>query len=367
MQRAFVIFLVVAGLFIACEEEQSPAPNQPLSLLPPGQHVTVFNALGEPGAYQTIQNAFMQCLNCGIDTFVVFERWNQIESTPGVIDISNLQAELAPIQSLGLKVHLVINTIDTNVLALPGDLLDPTDPTQLAGGRHFDDPVIINRFAAVLDAVVPFLQSNGGFYLSVGNEVNIWLDAHTSEISHFANFVQQARTHAYNLAPNISCGASMTYGAIRYSSPALQPILNVCDVAVFTHYSMNPDFTPDSPANIPADLDALLNAAGDHPVLLQEVGFPSGYATGSQIGSSQAMQQQFIINLFSALANRPQIRLAAYMHIADWTESELDTIVGYYGIPDPKFREYMGTLGLLWADGSAKPAYAEFINGLNGM
>ncbi len=366
MKQTLLILFACLGLFLACEEETT-TPSQPLSLLPPGQHVTIFNALGEPDAYQTIQNAFGQCLNRGIDTYVIFERWNQIESTPGVIDITELQNELAPLQTLNLKVLLVINTIDTNVLALPGDLLDSPDPTQLAAGRHFDDPAIVNRFRAVLDAVLPLLDSSDGFHLSVGNEVNIWLDLHPDEISHFANFVQPARTHVYNLAPGISTGASMTYGAIRYSSPALYPILDVCDVAVFTHYSMNPDFTADNPANIAADFDAMLNAAGDCPLLLQEIAYPSGYATGSQIGSTEALQQQFIVNMFSALSARPQIRLAACMHIADWTESELDEIVGYYGIDDPKFREYLGTLGLLWADGTPKPAYQSFLSGLEGM
>jgi len=74
------------------------------------------------------------------------------------------------------------------------------------------------------------------------------------------------------------------------------------------------------------------------------------------------MQRQFVANIFAAISANPRIRFASFWNLADWSEADLDFLESYFGLSDPVFREYLGSLGMRSAaDGAAKPAYAEFL------
>jgi hypothetical protein len=45
---------------------------------------------------------------------------------------------------------LLIETVDSDDFSLPSDLIVPGKPYALSQGRRFDDPTIIQRFAALL-------------------------------------------------------------------------------------------------------------------------------------------------------------------------------------------------------------------------
>ena len=62
---------------------------------------------------------------------------------------------------------------------------------------NYSPLVMTQRFAAVLDALVPLLTQRGGFYLSVGNEVDAWLTSRPHRAPGFAAFVQAARNRVH--------------------------------------------------------------------------------------------------------------------------------------------------------------------------
>jgi hypothetical protein len=99
-------------------------------------------------------------------------------------------------------------------------------------------------------------------------------------------------------------------------------------------------------------------------VLIQELGYPSGYLPAPHNNSSTELQRRFVENVFDAALAYPQVRFISFQHLADWQDNECDAFLDYYGSDAPLFREYLCSLGLRQATGEPKPAYAEFIAGL---
>ena len=286
-----------------------------------------------------------------------------LEPAPGEIDTAGLESGLEALASLGLRPYLSIPTINTVKLTLPADLMT-ADEYELADGRHFDDPVIVERFARLLDAVVPLLVEHGGFFLSAGNEVEGWLEQRPEEVPGFVAFVAASREYAHNLAPGLGVGATITHGGIARGVPFVGDLLAVSDALAVTYYPLHDDFTVRDPSVAAADLEEIIAAAGDLPVLFQEVGYPSGAAPDAQNGSSAELQRQFFSGFFAAMREQPQVRFASVLQLADWSAAECDAFVRYYSGLDafPALHEYLCSLGLRAADGTPKPAYEVFLN-----
>jgi hypothetical protein len=295
-----------------------------LPLLPAGTHVGIVYADPQPEAANALDDIFGQTIAAGVDVYELSLYWSLLEPQPGVVDTSLLAQFLAILDRVDLIPYLGIQTIDTVRLAMPPDLVDPADPARLAPGLSFDDPALLARWGAVLDAAVPLLAGQGGFFLSVGNEVDPWLAAHPDQVEPFLRFVDFSRERVQALAPQMGVGVTIVAG----------------------------------------DVAGLVSAAGDLPVLLQEVGYPSGTLPEPSNGSSVELQRQFVAALFEAVSAQPQIRMVSFLQLSDWPEAACDYFLGYYGSSDPVFREYLCSLGLYTYAEQAKPAYAEFLAGL---
>lgn len=346
-----------------------------LPLLAPGARVGVIYSSSDPVSGPSAEPLWNQSLAQGIDVYQLAMTWSDLEPVPGVIDTTVLEAFLGIIESTGMVPYLSLATINTNQLAIPADLLNPGQPTELAVGLSWDHPTVLARFAAVIDAVAPLLVQYGGFYVSVGNEVDIYLSARPAALStQYAAFLGAARTRAQLAEPDLAVGATLTFEAL--GQPAvLSAVLGASDVPSFTYYAVS-GFVVRDPSQVAGDLDAILTAAGTKPVLLQEVGCPSGWRDaplgtpgagpggGPTNASSEALQGEFVDAFFDAMLGRPRIRMASFMQLADYSDDLLDLFEAYYGISDPSFREFLGTLGLAWIDGTPKPGFARFLEGV---
>ena len=354
-----IVLLSLSGLPLAAQGSAAGLP-----LLPPGTHAGIVYADPQPDAANPLDDVFGQTIAAGTDLYALSLYWSQLEPQPGVVDTGLLDQFLATLDGLHLIPYLVIPTIDTVRLALPADLVDPGDPALLADGRHFDDPALLERWGAVLDAVVPRLAQHGGFFLSVGNEVDPWLAAHPDEVAPFLAFLAFSRERVQALAPQLGVGATMTYGGLAAGQAFVADLLAASDAAVFTYYPLNGDFTVRDPASASADVARMVGAAGNLPVLIQEAGYPSGYRPESANGSSDDMQRQFFTALFEAISAQPQVRMVSVTQLADWPDAACDYFLNYYGTDAPRFREYLCSLGLYTADAQPKPAFQAFLDGL---
>lgn len=326
-----------------------------------------------PAAATALDASFGELIAAGLDTYELAIPWKDIETsagsgtTSGTIDTTRLESLLLTIQNAGLKPMIVIVTIDSVVPlsnSLPSDLVDPTDNTILAAGRAIDDPVILTRFKKVLEVAVPLIKARGGYCISVANEVDGYYDTHPGSGAAIANFVGQCRDYVHTLDSGMAVSGTLTYGALADPSAAAL-IIDECDVVQITYYPLQSNFTPRDPSVVSGELDAIIAAAGSKQIVLQEIGYPSGYLPTPGNGSSELKQAQFYANVFEALATRPQIRAVSALQLSDWSPAAIDTYVTNYGISDAAFREYLASLGVRkHADGAPKTAYATFLSEL---
>lgn len=359
---SFILLALLSAVLLPTGSIFGQEAGQPLPLLKPGLRAALVYANPAPEAKDTLDKANRQALDTGVDAVVLAFMWSELEPSPGIYDTTLLEKFLAITDLFTMTPYLVIRTIDTVKLNLPADLLDSSG--NLANERHFDDPVIAARFEALLDKVVPLMAAHRGFFISVGNEIDGWLGSHPQEVTPFIHFMTAARTHIQTLAPGMGVGATIMFNGVRDRLPLVAGVIAASDAAAFTYYPLNNDFTVRDPSVLFDDFDAMIAAAGDKPVLLQEIGYPSGYLPTPSNGSSGEKQRQFVENLFKALSTRPQIRFFSYFLLGDLSNAECDNLTVYYGLSVPAFREYLCSLGLYTGSGDAKPGFAAFIDGL---
>ncbi|MGV6815452.1 MAG: hypothetical protein ACWA5W_10670 [Phycisphaerales bacterium] len=364
MTRLLAALLVGSGYFSFPTFGASTPDPGTLPLLRVKQSIGVLYTEIDPLHQDAIDIAFGELLDRGMHGYEASTDWIELVNDDWTMDTSTLEAILDGLSELGLTPYLSIATIDTNNLQIPFSFRNPDDERELGSTMSWDDPAMISRFGELLDAIVPILVEHGGYYLAIGNEVDIWLNGHPDQIQAYAAFVDAARTRVHTIAPQLAVGTTLT-GEVLGHPEISGPLIGVSDAVSYTYYHMV-DGQVLAPDLFPAVLDAMVELAGDKQIVFQEVGYPSGWATDTTIGSSVELQQEFVRVLFPAMASHEQIRFWSFLHVGDWGEDLLAIFEEYYGISSPEFIEYLGTLGLIWNDGTPKPAYQEFLMGLGG-
>ncbi len=363
-----MVFIVSIFLFTTSSAHAQPADDPAnLPLLPSELHVGIIYSPPEddPNVHVRLDAAFGDVIQSGASVYELSISWSDLEPNPGEIDTAYLESLLDILSSVHLQPYLSITTINTVKLTLPADLMT-ADAYELAQNRHFDDPVITERFARLLEVVVPLLVKQGGFFISVGNEVEGWLESRPDEAPGFMGFVAAARDYTHQLEPRLAVGATITYGGVERNWEYVDDLLAVSDAAAFTYYPLNDDFSVREPSVAAADIARMVEAAGDLPVLFQEVGYPSGDLPTPGNGSSGEQQRQFFENFFAAVQQYPQVRFVSVLQLSDWSSAICDSFVQYYTNQTtlPQFHEYLCSLGLLEYDGTPKPAFDTFLTAL---
>jgi hypothetical protein len=381
---ALIAVVVVVATLAAQTTDDDPAPNR-TDAQPPvesARHRTapawlprltdgrVHFGLQHSGDGPAFDARYDEALAAGLSVYVASFSWAAFEpdpAAPGVIDEAAVAHFTHVLDILsGLRMYVLLKTIDTNSLALPGDLLAPDDPRRLRPGLLFDDPAVIERFGRLLDVLIPLLRDRNGAVIAIGNEVDGWLPHHPDQVEPYARFVQAARERVRRHAPEIGVVTSVMFGGLADAPAVVRRMIDVSDAAAFTYYPMAPgDFQFGDPQHVGRDLDAMIAAAGDKTLLLQEFGYPSGAEPTPTIGASLDRQREFYTVAIREIAQRRDaIGLASALTLTDWPPDAVDGLVDYYGVADPRFAEFLGTLGLLRADATPKPAFRAFVDGV---
>lgn len=129
-----------------------------LPRLPPGQHLSVlpfgYFEPPAPGTAETLDALLAEAVARGMTTVSYELDWSEIEVAPGVYDLASFTSRLEGWADRGLvRPYLNISAISIGGLGVPGDLVDPADPVRLRDGRRIDDPLVVNRYLAMLDSV----------------------------------------------------------------------------------------------------------------------------------------------------------------------------------------------------------------------
>ncbi|WP_458232216.1 hypothetical protein [Roseateles sp. P5_E8] len=286
--------------------------------------------------------------------------WGALEPSAGNYDAAKL-AEIGSALDRAARLSLVqyvgLQPINTLYRDLPADLV----------GRAFDDPVVKQRFRALLDRVVG-LNVGRIQYLALGNEVDIYLAAHPAELAAYTAFFRDAASYARTLDARLKVGVTGTADGVLGANADLLAGLNNAgaDVVMLTYYPIrfdaNGTITVRDPAGVGAEVRRLLTFAGTRPLVFQEAGFPSS----SLNLSSQAMQAAFFRELAAAWrAADGRIPYLNVFLLHDFTTQTCADLAVHYQFSDSaSFRAYLCSLGLRQSDGQAKSAWQALLDGL---
>lgn len=315
----------------------SPKPNV-LAISPSTQHI--------PPTTDEVLAAYDAPLSIGARGFFASFRWSELETTPGHIDVSPLRGTLQTAIGKGYtKILVGIQVINTNQNETPADLR----------AVAFDSSLMITRFHALLDQVIPLLGSQVA-YLSIGNEVDAYLGP-TNKWTSYRGFFEDARSYVKQRVPGVAVGVTTILDGARGPwKTQVQSLYTNADIAIFTYYGQDSQFHALPSSSAITALDDMLSLANGKPVIVQEFGQPSA----ASLGGSESLQSDF----FSAgigewNAHAAQIPFINIFSLYDLPPAICDQLVAYYGVTgQTAFRDYLCSLGLRRQDGGNKKSWA---------
>jgi hypothetical protein len=359
--------LIGAVLIGGCGDEESYSIGEgaadKIPLLDEGNHLGIvigFDELIPAVTQDAIEDRWDEAIESGLSTARVQLSWQELEPDPGIYNIRVLEEILSDYDSQGLQILLSITAYDSEGPETPQDLKD----------KRFDDPVLISRFKALLEEIKPLFKKYRVYAISIANEP----DNDFGEVENLANemlvFLKEIKSHIHSLNENIA--VTITLAELNYSigDSGILEIIAESDIACWNVYGVNlsdtyPYFSVQQEEELIGDLQGMVDASMGKQIVIQEVGLHSG---STYLDSSEQVQLNFFKTIFQFIQNYPSIRAAYVFQLVDWSPETaallLDPAMGNaYNLA---YLEYLQTLGLInYSDGTAKPAWTEFIGWLS--
>ena len=318
----------------------SPTPTTPF-VAKPGPAVALKPNLPvvTSASAQELTNAVDLSVSAGANGAMLSYRWNALEPSAGNITLSDLSVQIKSYAARGMKIYVGIAVINTLKREVPPDLA--TVP--------FDSSTMKTRFHALVDAMKPLLNDPHVAYVTIGNEVDVYLALNPAETAAYLNFYQDGVAYVRQAAPNVKIGVTSTFAG--FTNASITSLNTVSDIVVVNYYEQQPL----------TDIPAILTAAGQKPVVFQEIGCHDAVTAGI----TEDAQAQCVSNIFQVWKqNSAQIPFAAYFTLYDLSQQDCDQLSSYfYGAPNAQFETVFCHLGLRRVDGTAKPSWQAFVTG----
>jgi hypothetical protein len=303
---------------------------------------------------ESAEQAADQVRTFGIEVTCLHLPWGSVETSPFTYDWSPLD------HWKGIKAAL--HTPPTPVWFLfplhmnerghiPADLRDtPLDSTEM-----------IERWDAwVAEAAIRCEWDETEAIVTVGNEVDLFVDAHPDQREAAVTFLNAANASVRRHAPRARTGNCVTWDSINRAGGAdLYRAINVdSTLATFTWYDLEGVRVRRPPTSIADTLRAMKDFAGDKPVFLQEIAMP----TATACDGDEEVQAARIHELFDAATAFTQDEVLAVVWLctndwprdvmADWVKNQFP---GFDG--DELFLGFLTSMGFVREDGTPKPAH----------
>jgi hypothetical protein len=292
-------------------------------------------------------SALQQAWEAGATLLHTAPKWNEFEKAAGKYELPDDVAVIGEFADAhNLPIALNIRVVDTNQRSMPKDY----------ERWRFDDARMAERLRAALQSFPQSFRQHTRV-LAIGNEIDGYFGSHRDEIDGYAQLVQKVADTARQTFPNAQLTVNFTFGAAgdmgRYKR-----VTDLTDIASFTYYPLNGDFTMRDSSVARGDIDRMLDAAGSHKLYIQEV----GYASADRLKSSLDKQAAFYTNVFQAIRERrDRVIGTTFLFMSDLPQSVVDSLASYYKLPNAdNFKAYIQTLGILRQDGTPKPAWDVF-------
>ncbi|MEO0556857.1 MAG: hypothetical protein AAF170_01605 [Bacteroidota bacterium] len=334
-----IALLLTSGCDPATTEES------PEDVVPRGDRVLSIDIVNANGEDYGAALATAQAL--GSETVFISLTWERLEPQPGVYDFTfpDIIETFYPSREIG--VGMMIGPVDTNNDVRPADLRD----------LPFDHPDVIARYQTLIDTVLSRVPTTELTTIALGNEVDAWLSDPTMWTAYQALY-EAGAAHVRALRPEVTVGVKVTFGGLTGGNASRAAQLNTTSDAILTtYYPLEDDFTMHPPSVVSSDFAELVRRYPDRPIEVLEAGYPAS----PTCDSSDEQQAEFVTELFKAWdVQKDHISVVSYSFLTDFSPAEVDEFETYYGLSDPAFLAYLGTLGLRRNDGSHRPAYDRF-------
>ncbi len=352
MRRLIRPLLLAVCLFVPAvtASAQTPAP-QPL----PGR--LSISSIPRTEPTPTIQDyidAAEMAHAAGATGSVITFHWSELEPEPHVFALDDFEGGLGYQRATVDYQSLVgVQLINTTNRETPPDLRE----------TPFGAPEFIERFKALFDVMLPMLAEDVR-YFSIGNEVDVYFSLHPDELDAYAGFFVATRDYVHERAPWLAVGVTLTFDGLTANAETLAPLIDASDVLIATYYPLGLGGEPDPTAPL-RDIPFLLEAAGDKPLVVQEIGYPAS----PLLGSSEEDQAAFVHYVFEAWREAgARIPFLNFFLLHDLPASLCTELTGYYGLPNNEvFYEFLCTLGLRQADGTPRLAWPAFVTEAGGQ
>lgn len=346
--------LILTLLLVSCGQEAGPSlkptppPPSPSAARTPGSGprvlaISVFPRSDPQAQSEDVVNAFSLAQGAGARGMLLNSTWRALEPAPGKFDLAELASNIKDARARFPAVLLGIQTVNTTAKEAPIDLAN----------APFDSAKMKARFRALIDALRPHLTQRVA-YLSLGNEVDVYLAAH-NEWSAYKSFYQDAVGYVHAVAPGVKVGVTATFGGAQERASKVTDLNTASDVVILTYYPLGSRFVPRPPSAAATDIPQMVAMAAGRPVVLQEVGYP----TSTQLASSEAAQAEFVRQVFAGWkAVGGSIPFLNFFLLHDYPQRTCDEFSRYYGMPnDGNLKAYLCSLGLRRTNGTPKPGW----------
>jgi hypothetical protein len=290
----------------------------------------------------------------GVRGMFLSDKWSDLEPFPEKYRLDDLANSIAYLGQRGFTVELALQVLNTTAKETPSDLMP----------MSFNSKRMKDRFHALIDALLPRLNRHVA-YLSIGNEVDVYLAAHGGWTA-YKEFYDDAVAYVHNVTPWLKIGVTGTFiGATGASADDIAALNESSDVWILTYYPLKPEFMVKEPTVPLVDIPRMVTLARGRPLILQEVGYP----TSPLLGSTGQKQADFVANVYSAWrAESGHIPFLNFFVLHDFTPKMCDDFTAYYELPyNANFYEFLCSLGLRKADGTPKPGWKAFVDGASGI
>jgi len=276
--------------------------------------------------------------------------WSSIEVSPSEFtDPYNAIKILGKIADTNnLKFSLTIRPIDLTGKTVPSDL----------SNTRFNNPMMINRFKALVKYIFLKVDSEVLLNFQIGNEIDGY-DTSSEAITFWNDygiFLKEITKFIHNNYPTVKVGFTGMFSGLVENRNRFISLLKNVDILGVTYYPINSDFSVIEPNVIFEDFERLVNTYKDVPIYLQEV----GYQSSTLSNSSMEKQAEFYCDLFEVWdLYSDNIKTINIVRLNDLSLKSAKESAEPYGISNSKFIEYLRSLGLRSFDdqGTNKQAY----------
>ncbi len=303
----------------------------------------------------------------GMNAYMFAGKWKELEPAPGKFNLQehliNPLTMLVPRYAQLKGVVMVLQMIDTNWRPMPADL----------STKPFDDPAVLQRFDALIDAIAAEPCSKRITHILLGNEVDGYLGQHPEESAAFTTFYKRGVDRIHQRLPGVKVGTIFTASGATRGLPRLFDELNgYSDFVDFTYYPLeglergnwSAAWQMRSIERSAADLVHLVTRAGNKPFSFTEI----GYSASSLNGSSEEKQADFVREMFRVLdpyQRKGQIAFLLYHAQYDYPPGVCIPYAKQQGVPSDGVCAFMENLGLRsYLTGAPRKAWDVFVEGV---